>query len=1327
MTQAEATREIRELLSGRPGGVNRLLKRFGKPLLDYCTALVPDRSEPFERMLEDILVDVISQSRAAARARSDEEVFEFVVESALRTVRARYREILEGEAKPTKATSSYNFKEILARTSMTEAELTEGISSGRIRAVRENDQMKVKPDGIPGLAPRKAHYAFHVPAAERELLCLHFRLGFSPETIARWAGSTPAQIEEMLGTAANNLAKGMAKKGEGPDRQDTEIRRYIDGRMDGDATAKFERSIIKDKIAQRRLDELRSQSDGIRELFDSDHYDLSSVSVNVRARNPHHSLALPPVAALWLQVVGIAGILLMFHSVGAYIAPPDVKVSALEGKVGLPPEGWLPVGGDVETHSGAQALLVLDDSNRIVMAPQSKLELLEPREDARQVLGLSEGEIWGRFTSAGHPFRIEFPVRGDTYGEIASDAGAEFDLISGPQTLGMLPDSLERERIRAFAAAFEPDGDSLAASRALKTFANFRFGLDSEDDPGLKVGDRIESIEGLAIRNREDLSAAVRTLKAGESLQVTVRRGDERVAMPLTSLDEKPGAVVRVFHGALMAGPRGGQSVLVNRGQWALFTPGQPPLVGLRGIEEFRLLRIDANERFKDRLHWLNAESYPLRAENNLLVVERALRELAEKLEGIRADEIQRDGPREISTFENIIREAISDAQDRIAQGKARESGPGVESLSDEALVASEDQILGVIEHWRRQSATGVYPTLGDAAKTLKSRILKDSDELETRGEEITRSLLMQDEIKKKNEAIGRQDASIEELKKSEFYDPDNAKRAAIDAQIAELQEKVRAGSDAAGRKELLMVKLNALDEKIDTQRRKISGLEKAVASAKAALADVNAMLDANIYTAEKLKAAEESKTAAETALTTAKAELQTMEQQVTDAQKALTEAEKQVTEAKKPIADLTKARDTAQDALTDAITKRSAAQTKADDADKEVERLQGELDALEENDPAREARQKELDTAKTAAQTAQDELTDAKEAAADANDALDAANEDLKSAEETVADREAKRDRAELNVEGAKVRRDGGKDDVKDAEKALKDAEKILKDQRDAKAARAILDTHKTESEAALDEAQSSLKTVQDKISELDKQAQPQRDKLNEELALIKAGEEAKQGIEDQKAERGRYQAISDDIERHATDRQVLVDERDQLANSNLVKNYATLQAEYEALSRRIDAFKFVSARGIIEDKNFALEQKAAQDRFREAAEAATEQAVKLLDKWCPPYDDDAYEPFKGKEGAELRASVLKALWQLYYDTGLNGGSDGNEIICYYVAIQSGAGAEALARLDDRWQAYLTEAVGRTGFEALAAMSPKALQQPAPEKAAEGGAEKDE
>ncbi|MCA8936430.1 MAG: hypothetical protein KDB68_09485 [Planctomycetes bacterium] len=1327
MTQVQAPREIRDLLGGRPGGVNRIIKRFGKPVVDYATALIPDRSEPFAKLVEDILVDVLSQARAAARAKSDEEVFEFVTESALRTVRSRYRDVLESPAKPTKATSSYSFKEVLARTSMTEAELTEGISSGRIRAVREDNEMKVKPDGISGLNDRKAHYAFHVTAAERELLCLHYRLGFSPEVIARWAGATPGQIEEMLATSSNNLAKSLAKKGETPERQDTEIRRYIDGRMGDDETAKFERGIIKDKIAQRRLDELRSQSDGIRELFDSDYYDLSSVAVNVRTRNPHHALALPPVAALWLQVVGIAAILLMFHSVGGYIAPPDVKVSSLVGENKLPAEGRLNVGGKLETDSGSQLLMVLDESNRVVLAPDTELQLLEPHADARQVLGVTKGEIWGRFTSAGYAFKVEFPVTEDNYAEIASDAGAEFDLIVGEATKGMLPDSLERERIRAFVGAFESDMEGLKAARALKAYANFRIGAGGEDAPGLKFGDRVESIDGVAIRSAEDFASAVRTMTPGESLQLTLLRGEERIVLPLTRLDVPPTAVVRVFHGALMAGARGGDKILVNRGQWALFTADQPPMIGLRGLEDFRVLRIDANERFKDRLHWLNTESYPLRAENNLLVVERALRDLALKLESYRADEIQRSGPREIANFEAIMRQAISDAATRIAQGNPRERGPGVESLSDEALVSAEDEILAIIQHWRRQSATGVYPTLGDAAKTLKSPILRFRDDLEARGEELTRAILMQSDIEKKDEAIKLQDDAINELKQSEFYDADGSKRATIDAAINDLEKQVRAAKDAVGRKELVMVKLNALDDKIDTQRRKLTGLNRAVTDAQKALDDVNALLEANVYTPEKLNTAELELQAAEENLKDCQAELGNAESTVSHAKIALSDSKEALKVAKEPIAGLTTSRDAANDALTDAVTNRSTAQTALDNANAEVDRLQTELDALAEDDPNRAAKQKELDAATTTRDDAQTTLDEASAAATAANKALDEATAALEEAQADVATVQESVDSAKVDLQTAEKRRDELAGDVKTAEGELKTAKAVLKTQQDAKTARALLDTRKVEAEGELAGAQTALADVEAKIADLETQAAPHREKLSTELALIEQGEDAKKAIEERRTERGRYQAISDDIDRRSKDRQALVTERDQLANSNLIVNYATLQDEYQALSARIDAFEFVSARGIIEDNNFALEQKAAQDRFREVAEDATTQALGVLDRYCPPYEDEAYQTFKGEEGAKLRHAVLEAMWKLYYDTGLNSRSDDEDIVCYYVAVQSGAGAESLSQLDNRWQAYLTEALGRSGFDELSGLSPDSLQAPKPADKSQGNGPDDE
>src|SRR5690606_36129432 len=145
-------------------------------------------------------------------------------------------------------------------------------------------------------------------------------------------------------------------------------------------------------------------------------------------------------------------------------------------------------------------------------------------------------------------------------------------------------------------------------------------------EEGLKAGDRIDSIEGVSIGSHEDLAAAVRGMKPGETLSVTIARDNGRQAMQLARIELPARAVLRVFHGSVAVGRPGEERVLVNRGQWALFDDGQPPLLGVRGMEDFRTLRLGADERFKQRLHWLNSESYPLRAENNLLAIERELR-----------------------------------------------------------------------------------------------------------------------------------------------------------------------------------------------------------------------------------------------------------------------------------------------------------------------------------------------------------------------------------------------------------------------------------------------------------------------------------------------------------------------------------------------------------------------------------------------------------------------------------------------------------------------------------------------------------------------------
>ena len=134
-----------------------------------------------------------SQCRAAARVSGEEEVQAFVVESALRTVRSRYREQLDAKANPALATTTLTFQEVISRSKETEETLHEGISSGRIRAVRADDQMRVDAEDIPELQGRKAALAYFVSAAERELLCLHFRLKIHCRRNRKMVGSLRCQ------------------------------------------------------------------------------------------------------------------------------------------------------------------------------------------------------------------------------------------------------------------------------------------------------------------------------------------------------------------------------------------------------------------------------------------------------------------------------------------------------------------------------------------------------------------------------------------------------------------------------------------------------------------------------------------------------------------------------------------------------------------------------------------------------------------------------------------------------------------------------------------------------------------------------------------------------------------------------------------------------------------------------------------------------------------------------------------------------------------------------------------------------------------------------
>ncbi|MBX3458920.1 MAG: hypothetical protein KF696_03005 [Planctomycetes bacterium] len=1286
---APAAAEIRELLAGAPGSVNRMIRRFGKHVVDYCTALIPDRSAPFDRMVEDVLVDIIAQSRAAARSTNDDEVFEFAMHVATQTIRARYRQVLEGGAQPTRATTSYSFDEVIKRTGMSRDELTQGISEGRIRAVRADDEMKIKADGIPGLAERLHFRAYHVNAAERELLCLHFRLGFSPAVMARWAGESVQQMESLIDQAARKLAQGVKSRSPSRRDEDTQMRRYIDGRLDDEETAKFEKQILKDKIAQARLDELRGQAEGIRAMFDGPEYDFSSVAINVRARNPHHALNLPPSLALWVQVVGIAAMLLMFHRVGAYVAPPEVTVRVLVGSMELPHEGRMRVGDTLQTPQGAQAMLVLDGSNRIVMAPGSKLELMRPRSAARQVLRMHEGEFFGRFASGGHAFAIS----GEGY-EFGSSSGAEFDFAAGTAVEAVLPLNLAHERENALLAAFKADGDGLRCEQPFTKLA----GYTAELEGGFKRGDVVVGINNEVATPGQLVGA----LAAGTGCSVTVRRGGEMLAGVLLPATGKPGGVLRVFQGAVVL-DIDGRSFNVNRGQWALISDG-PPLIG-RESERFLDLRIGAGMRFRESLHWLNVEAFPLASDQSVLGVDRGLRAIADRLERLRGDEVRRDARAEIIEFERLLKESYEGARQRVERGEPRPRGEGAAALSDAELLGVEDEIMGVVGHWRRQSGTGIYATLGDAAKTLHSAIARGNDELATRDKQLGEAAALRVRLGEIVDAIKRQDEAIEKLRAHEFHDADGSKRKELSEEITRLNALVRAGQQAAGRLELVKVKLNELDAMIDAKRREVPGAERDVADVQQDLDKVNQALAENIYTPEKLKAAEDALAAARVGQADAATKLKAASDADAGAAATLAEAEDALKAAQKPLPGLREQQQKESDALLDAVTARNAAQTAVNSAKAEVDKAQAELDALPQGDPGREQAQRRLEDAQAVHKAAQVELEAARGQADRAQKQLQAAERALQEAEDNAASWMKRRDDNKTAAATAKSGHDEAKEAKAAADKALNDAQATLKAQEDAKLQRALLEQSRSGREGMLRMAQDYLKELQDAIARLEADAAPRRDEFERELKTVQAGEQAADDVAGLRRTRDRYQAVSDEIGMREKDRATLAADKDRLEGADAVRNYEKLIDEYAQLQSRVRAHEYLRARALVEDQAFAARQQLALDRFREAAENARTEAVELLARYCGDYDAEVW---RKHELGKRKAEVMGALWGLYYDSALER-SDVRGSVCYYVLVNSGAAQDAFDVLADSWRAWLNSALGKEAYESLDGLEPPA------------------
>lgn len=1316
---SQAASEIRDLLSGRPGGVNRVIRRFGPHVVDYVGAFLPDRSGPFDKVVEDILVDILAQSRAAARAANDDQVFEFGIECAFRTMRARHRELLDAPAVIEKATNSYTFDEVVQRTGMAAEDLRSAISEGRIRAVRMNDQMRVKGDGIKGLEERRNRVLYHLTAAERELLCLHHRLGFSPEVIARWSGETAAHIEALIHATSEKLSLARAGKAGGKSvSEDTEIRRYIDGRLSGDETAKFERRIIKDKIAQARLDELRTQGQQIRELFEGGTVDLSSISVNVRARNPHYAFALPPVAALWLQMVALVALMLVMHRVGGYIAPASIAVTVLAGDaagVDAPASGRMYPGDTVSTKDSSQALLSINDANRVTLAPGTTLQVAEPRPAAQQVLRLQRGEIFGQFLAGQESLVLlldrkpadERSRQPHLQAEFTSSGGAEFGLAIGDAAHELLPAELEFERARGLVTVLAACANGKLEPHTAEGVPGLRV------DPPLQAGDRLLGVDGNVDGISDDLlRRRLMQMAPGESMTLTFLRAGQEISATVRAQEIRPWAVLRVFNGTvrLVAAPNMPDKTehWVSQGQWMVLDESLAPLLGLKGSEDFRTLRLDAEGRFKQDIHWLRTDAFPLADDVSVLWLDRKLRALAQRLEAARADEIHRSGLREVQHFERWAEQAIAAAEARIAEGKPRDRDPLAGTLSDRELIGQREVILGLAEHWRRQASAGKYATLGEAAKTLHRPIQNDRDELDALGTQLARGAELKTAIQKFEAAIAAQDAELATLRASEFHDPEGVKSAPLRQRATELEAIVRAGAAARSRLDLLTLKLNELDERIDEQRRLLPGLQAASREATTELAAVDKDIAANQYTPEAMSKAEADVTSTKAALAATRTALEEATKSLDTAAAELELARTARAQADKTAREADAAREQAASALTTAVAERALAQKTLQAAQEEAARLKAELDKLPPEDPARAALQEQLLAAEKQVKDAEAALEAARTAADEAKTAQDKADQTLKAARDAAEAEAASFSVAESKHTAADIAKQEAAASASKAELAATAAVARVEFLGQQQTALVELQGLRTTAAQKLDTATAAERQCNDRLAALEADAAPRRTELSEVLAAIKEGEDAaneKLGVE---AEIGRYDGVARAIVKHEFDRAATVSDRDALASADVVKNYDKTLAETVALEARIVTYEYLRNFALAQDSIFAHEQLQALDRLREAEAKASDEALEVLMRYCPEYTPGAYaQTFAGEDGRKLKEAVLRSLWKLYYNSGVGDAAD--EALCYYVVRQTGL-AEGLEKLQVRWRSYLASALPEGRYTDLAKLTEQDL-----------------
>lgn len=995
--------------------------------------------------------------------------------------------------------------------------------------------------------------------------------------------------------------------------RDSEIRMYVSGRLDRDGTGRIERQALSDRGTQARLDALRHQSIALRRAFTFPPFDLSSIQVGVRARSPYRAVGIAPVAALWLQIAGMALVLVLLHRTGAYVAPPDVRLERSEGRVlvdsrplSAAHRGRIVMNQEVQTTAGAQAVLVLDHANRVALAPDTSLIVQDPRENVRQVMGLVKGEIWARFSAAGHRFAVSF---GRGQFEV-SGSTAEFDLVSGDRALALLP-------------------------------------LNLPEAPAAPV------------------------------------------------------AVLRVFRGSVNARQGYEAPRQVNRDQWMVFYPKAAPAIGEQGSENFKLLRIDQSERFKDGVHWLDTRSYPLRAENSTLELERRLRKLAASLLRYREQNVVRNGRAEILAFEAEIQKSVREARERIAAGTPlpddRLPPPGPLRMRDEELAASVGLLDEILGRWVTRADS--YATLGSAAKTLLGRSQVLEQELNVIDQDLVKAIVLMEDMVKLRESIAGHDAEISRLRESPGFDPDESKRKAFDLQIEEQRRLERLGGEARTKIELLRFRLNSVEARLDDARRQRAPLADAVRSRQAALDDITARQKTNPYSAEKLAYARRSAEdlqgrvgAARARSVTLDDDIKTLEKNLPVEQKAVQDTEARLAQAKTNEETLAN-----RHALAEAEAKKASEEVT--EAEAEVTRIQRLIDALPEKDRKDSPLQQDLTKAKV---RANDANAKARRAVLNQDAALEEWNEavkDLTDARTTHESAAAHLALTQKSLTDARKESDELKVALPEMESALKAAQDDVKAQESAKVELEQLSAQWGEAVDALSAAEFALEDQDVAIKALDDDAAPLREELATLLSAIEAGDKAKDEIRRLDTEKQKCVAVGQDIARREAARKALATSHDEIKAMPLVAGYDGLRAEFSRLHAERAALEYLRARALQEDGALARKQAVALERYNETAQKAEIEAVALLSSFCAPYR--GFELADSEAEAEVvRKRVMETLWRLYYTGEPELRADGRAMQCYYVLAETGYSAEALRELDQRWAAALVVLLGRERFE---------------------------